>query len=57
VELAAMTDHDERLATGVQVEVIEVIGPRMVLVAPVGQPANSQQAVDQNMSAGTDVGA
>jgi hypothetical protein len=57
VELAAMTDHDQRLATGVQVEVIEVIGPRMVLVAPVAQPASSPPAAHQDMSAGTDVGA
>jgi hypothetical protein len=40
VELAAMTEHGERLATGVQIEVIEIIGPRTVLVEPVAAPAS-----------------
>jgi len=57
VELAAMTEHGERLSTGAQVEVTEVIGPRMVLVAPIVGLAGPPPAVHQNLSAGTDVGA
>jgi hypothetical protein len=60
VELAAMTEHGERLSTGAQVEVIELIGPRMVLVAPLptgDAPTALHPASHQNLSAGTDVGA
>lgn len=59
VELAAMTEHGERLATGTPVEVLELIGPRMVLVAPLTatQLPGPQPLPQPNLSAGTDVGA
>ena len=64
VELAAMTAHGERLATGVQVEVLELVGPRTVLVGPIDAPSpdaaekprGPHQATNQNLSAGTEVG-
>ncbi len=65
VELAAMTTHGERLPTGTVVEVMEIIAPRTVLVAPVVADVPAQgadalrgphQTTIQNLSAGTDVG-
>jgi hypothetical protein len=65
VELAAMTAHGERLPTGMVVEVMEIIAPRTVLVAPVAAdrvtPSDdmlrkSHHTTMENLSAGTDVG-
>ena len=64
VELAAMTAHGERLATGVQVEVLELVGPRTVLVGPIAlaapdgaeKPRGPHHTTNQNLSAGTEVG-
>jgi len=40
-EITALSDYDGKLATGVQVEVVEVLGPRTVLVAPVTEDAGA----------------
>jgi hypothetical protein len=38
VELAAVTDAGEKLATGTRVEVVRLIGPQTVEVRPVLEP-------------------
>ncbi|MGB6044221.1 MAG: hypothetical protein WBF93_13770 [Pirellulales bacterium] len=45
-ELSAMTEAAERLATGTPIEVVEVMGPQTVLVAPIIQEAHDAAGQD-----------
>ncbi|REJ66603.1 MAG: hypothetical protein DWQ31_14255 [Planctomycetota bacterium] len=53
-EITALSDYDERLPTGTHIEVVEVIGPRTVLVAPVveGQGSPSSDSLAESTSVG-----
>ena len=47
VEFSSLTSHHEKLATGTRVEVVEVIGPSTVRIAPIVETDNSDVPHEQ----------